>query len=140
MILMTVDMSPASEAALPTALELARRFEQPLRILLVIDGVLRHEIDTQARDRGVGPDDVVGEYLARIVGTAADAQVRVESRHRHAMEAGPAIATEAEDPEVALVVMASHGRSGLSRLLAGSVTEYVIRQSPVPTVVVPVPA
>lgn len=137
MILLTVDMSPASEAALPTAIELARRFDEPLRILLVIDGTLRHEVDTQARAQGVDVDTVLGEYLARIVGQAAEAQVTVEARHLHAIDAGPAIAAEAEDPEVVLVAMATHGRSGLSRLLTGSVTEYVIRQSSVPVVVVP---
>ncbi|MBL8858323.1 MAG: universal stress protein [Planctomycetes bacterium] len=38
-----------------------------------------------------------------------------------------------------IVVMASHGRSGLARILLGSIAEGVMRQCPVPTLVVRVP-
>jgi nucleotide-binding universal stress UspA family protein len=135
MILLTVDTSPASEAALPTAIELARRFAEPLRVLLILDGPLRHHIDELARDRGT--DTVVEDYLGSLTGTARQANLEVTAVHRHAVDAGPAIVAAAQDPAVVLLVMATHGRSGLSRLLAGSVTEYVIRHSSVPTVVVP---
>lgn len=137
MILLTVDMSPASEIAVPTAVDLARRFDQKLRILLVLDGPLRHHVDSQGRELGIDADTVVERYLAQLTARAAAEGAQAEARHRHAADAGPTIVEEAEDPEVFLVVMATHGRSGLSRMLAGSVTEYVIRQSPVPTVVVP---
>jgi nucleotide-binding universal stress UspA family protein len=39
--------------------------------------------------------------------------------------------------EADLIIMGSHGRTGLFHLLMGSVTEYVIRHSPVPVMVVP---
>jgi nucleotide-binding universal stress UspA family protein len=44
--------------------------------------------------------------------------------------------TEAEDNEVDHVVMGSHGRSGLSQVLLGSVAENVVRRSTVPVTVV----
>lgn len=138
MILLTVDTSPASESALPTAVDLARRFGLPLQVLLVLDGPLRHHIGELARERGDDADSVVEDYLASVVARAHEAGIEdVRGERRHAVDAGPAIVDAAEDPAVALVVIATHGRSGLSRLLAGSVTEYVIRHSPVPTVVVP---
>ena len=37
-----------------------------------------------------------------------------------------------------MIVMASHGRSGVSRWLLGSVANKVVQSSPVPVVVVPV--
>ncbi|HEY7556312.1 MAG TPA: universal stress protein [Candidatus Binatia bacterium] len=43
----------------------------------------------------------------------------------------------AENERVDLIVTSSHGRSGLSRVLMGSVTEEIIRKSPCPVLVVP---
>ena len=41
----------------------------------------------------------------------------------------------ADEEEMDLVVMATHGRSGVSRLVLGSVAERVLRHAPVPVVV-----
>ena len=43
----------------------------------------------------------------------------------------------AEKEGVDLIVMSSHGRSGLSRMLIGSVTDKILRGSPCPVLVVP---
>jgi universal stress protein A len=48
-----------------------------------------------------------------------------------------AIVDCAERERVDLVVMSSHGRSGLSRMLIGSVTDKILRASPCPVLVVP---
>ncbi len=45
----------------------------------------------------------------------------------------------AESNKIDLIVMGSHGRTGLSRLLTGSVAEAVIRRSPVPVLTVKQP-
>jgi nucleotide-binding universal stress UspA family protein len=42
----------------------------------------------------------------------------------------------AEEDEVDLLVIGSHGRKGISRILLGSVAEHVVRESPVPTTIV----
>lgn len=47
-----------------------------------------------------------------------------------------AIVTHAEEGGFNAIVIGSHGRDGVSRLLLGSVTETVVRRSPVPVVVV----
>ena len=46
----------------------------------------------------------------------------------------------AEKEGVDLIVMSSHGRSGLSRMLIGSVTDKLLRAAPCPVLVVPVEA
>jgi nucleotide-binding universal stress UspA family protein len=48
-----------------------------------------------------------------------------------------AIVDCAEKEGVDLIVMSSHGRSGLSRMLIGSVTDKILRGSPCPVLVVP---
>ena len=46
------------------------------------------------------------------------------------------IVAQAEDESVDLIVIGSHGREDISRLLLGSVAEKVVRRSPVPVLVV----
>lgn len=46
-------------------------------------------------------------------------------------QAGEEIITYATNNEVDLIVMGTHGRSGVDRLLIGSVTERVVRHSPI---------
>jgi nucleotide-binding universal stress UspA family protein len=48
-----------------------------------------------------------------------------------------AIVDCAENEAVDLIVMSSHGRSGLSRMLIGSVTDKILRAAPCPVLVVP---
>ncbi len=48
-----------------------------------------------------------------------------------------AIVDCAEKEAVDLIVMSSHGRSGLSRMLIGSVTDKILRGAPCPVLVVP---
>ena len=50
--------------------------------------------------------------------------------------AGPALTAYAEQNSVDLIVMASHGRGGLKRISLGSVTDFVIRNTHVPVLVV----
>jgi nucleotide-binding universal stress UspA family protein len=49
-----------------------------------------------------------------------------------------AIVDCAESERVDLIVMSSHGRTGLSRMLIGSVTDKILRGAPCPVLVVPV--
>jgi len=76
------------------------------------------------------------EYLRRIV-------KRLEGKGTSRVEAhvwyGPpasAIVGVARTEKVDLIVMATHGRSGLEHLVLGSVTESVLRGTPVPILVV----
>lgn len=59
---------------------------------------------------------------------------------RKTVEAGKpfgAIVDCAEKEGIDLIVMSSHGRSGLSRMLIGSVTDKILRGAPYPVLVVP---
>ncbi|MCA9488798.1 MAG: universal stress protein [Dehalococcoidia bacterium] len=50
---------------------------------------------------------------------------------------GPAIVAAAEERECDVIVMATHGRTGLPRALLGSVAEHVLRHAPCPILLVP---
>jgi nucleotide-binding universal stress UspA family protein len=72
---------------------------------------------------------------------AKAAAVHGQARTTRALELGDrdpaaAIARVACDEQVDLLVMASHGRSGVARLMLGSVAEQVLRATPVPVLLV----
>lgn len=138
MILVTLDASPESEKALATAVDLAARLDEELKILLVVDGALRHHFAKLAEASGADEHGVIDAYLSDAASRTLDSKVVVHTEHCFGVDAGTEIIDAANSADVSLVVMATHGRSGISRLLVGSVTEQVLRGSPVPVVVVPV--
>jgi universal stress protein A len=79
----------------------------------------------------------VNEQLERVVPTVAT----VKYEH-HYLRGSPVveILTFAEDKNVDLIVMASHGRTGLPRLLMGSIAEGVMRKAHCPVLIVKQPA
>ena len=70
----------------------------------------------------------------KVTGLASDLKLRkvVEPGQPYAN-----IVYLAENEGVDLIVTSSHGRSGLSRVLMGSVAEEIIRKAPCPVLVVP---
>jgi nucleotide-binding universal stress UspA family protein len=75
------------------------------------------------------------ELLAglRSEATARDVDVRTEIVHGHVPEA---IVEYAGENDVDHIVLGSHGRTGFSRVLLGSVAETVVRRAPIPVTVV----
>ncbi|MFB6107519.1 MAG: universal stress protein [Haloplanus sp.] len=78
-----------------------------------------------------GADDVLDRAQAR-----ADEDDVTLSREVIVGAAGREIVRYTEDHDVDHVVLGSHGREGLSRVLLGSVAEYVVRRAAAPVTVV----
>lgn len=134
-VLFPTDGSEGADVATEHALTIARRFDAPLRALYVVD--VRA---FQARDAYAGPAiealEAGGEEAVERVRDAAEGRgVEVTT---DVVEGTPAsaIVEAAEDGDV--VVMGTHGRTGLDRYLIGSTTEKVVRTADVPVVTVPV--
>lgn len=80
--------------------------------------------------------DEAREYLERV---AADLRARGR-RVRTLLREGPApesILDAAAEENASLILMSTHGRTGFPRFVFGSVTEKVLRASPVPVMVIP---
>jgi nucleotide-binding universal stress UspA family protein len=79
------------------------------------------------------------EVLERLRGMLATAGVTVDDvgLAAEAGDAAPTIVDQAVAANADLLVMGTHGRTGFNRLLLGSVTEKVLRQSPCPVLTVP---
>lgn len=131
-ILAPTDFSDLSANGVRYACQLAREMGAALIIFNVVvldesNAVNKREIE-QHKKR-------LEEFVAEKV---ADAGVGLKVRQ--VVDAGQpfgAIVDCAEKEGVDLIVMSSHGRTGLSRMLIGSVTDKILRGASCPVLVVP---
>lgn len=129
-IVACLDGTPGSERALPPAQRWSVAFGLPLWLVHVGPSPIPRGDTTERGDRAA---ERRLDALARTLG-GVDGWRVLHDR-------GPArgLAALAETAPVAMFVMASLGRTGWTRLLAGSVTAATVRRAPVPVLVVPRP-
>jgi len=139
-ILAAIDFSPVSDRVVALAAELARHFRCPLRLLHVAAE------EPAFVGYGPGPQPVRDQRARDLRAEHRAIQERAAALRAEGIEAvglliqGIAvekILAEARASGAGLLVLGSHGRSGLSRLLVGSVSEGVLRHAPCPVLVVP---
>ncbi|MCB9743090.1 MAG: universal stress protein [Alphaproteobacteria bacterium] len=143
-ILVPVDLSDSSARALRRAIELARQSGGSITLLHV--GVLAH-IYTDELAMG-GPmatlftqasEEAAKEQLHQLERMAKQ-EIPEKVPHRVMIREGyppQEILSQVEADKHDLIAMGTHGRTGLKRALLGSVAERVIRESPVPVLIVP---
>lgn len=133
-VLYATDFSPVAEFAAPIAAELARRFGA--KVLAV------HVRPPQVY--GLAPPE---SWPA--LQEAADRQVEEQKKHLEALFRGvensiligegdtwEVISSLIKEMHIDLVVIGTHGRQGLEKVLLGSVAEKILRRSPVPVLTV----
>jgi nucleotide-binding universal stress UspA family protein len=137
-ILVPVDGSPTSNAGLDEAIKLAKQFGSQLRLLHVVDQM---PLAVSAEGFGVMSVDVLGLLKEAGERVLADAKAHVvaagvpvdtllvDSPNSRLSDHVTAVAKEwpAE-----LIVIGTHGRRGIGRVLMGSDAEQVVRHAPVP--------
>jgi universal stress protein A len=130
-ILVPVDFSHAEASALELAESLAKQHGGQLLIAHVQDSPWGYKGDMYY---GVAEPDSseVKEMLHQIKPT--DATLRVDYRLLTGDPTGE-IVRLADDEQVDLIVVSSHGRTGLSRMVMGSVAESIVRHAHCPVVV-----
>lgn len=126
LILVPVDGSELARQVVPHVTEIARRFDSTVLVMTVIDHEsARDPIESlQGVTAALAAEGVEGRFLVRRGDPAAQ------------------ILDVAREAGADLIAMTTHGRSGPSRWVMGSVTEKVVRASPAPLLVVrngPVP-
>ena len=133
-ILVPLDGSPLAEAALPKAVELA---ESSGARLLLLRAAEAHTFP------GVDPVDAqikvvreAEEYLAQVTDRFATKGLKDVKASVWYGPAASAIVEAARVNEVDLIVMTTHGRSGLGRLILGSIAESVVRGTHTPILLV----
>jgi nucleotide-binding universal stress UspA family protein len=137
-VLVPLDGSAQAERALAPAMRLAR----PLGLEIVIVRVVRPIVTTGAEGTGRIPTNVVEtlreeaeSYLAEVVRRYDDGDVRLTTSLRFGDPAAE-VAEAAREREADLIAMSAHGRTGVGRLLFGSVAQEVLRTASVPVLLV----
>ncbi len=141
-ILVPYDFSPHSEHALDWAIGLAEKWQARLELLHVIH-ILPPVVDI-AGDVYAHVEQAqlaaAQKHLETVLSTKAeDLSVLFDSHVRRGVPF-QAICDEAATQQADLIVMGSHGRTGLSHVFIGSVAERVIRHAPCPVLVTKLPA
>ena len=132
-LLAPTDFSELSSAGVRYACQLAKEVGAELIIFNVVLLDETNTINKQEMERHRERlDKFVAEKLADVSGGLRIHKVV------DAGEAYGAILDCADSEHVDLIVMSSHGRSGLSRMLIGSVTDKILRGAACPVLVVPV--
>lgn len=141
-ILVPIDGSATAERALQEAIKLAGS-KGELRLVYVIEGIYPLDaeglsyIDYPALQKAVRHTG--GRILAKAEKDAQKSGAKVETKLLDA--GGESIAHiidgEARKWPAGLIVIGTHGRSGLSRLLLGSVAESVVRGASIPVLLIP---
>jgi len=143
-VLVAVDGSAHSECALEFVAD--EWGDVPTTLLHVIDpaqagydaGVLPSGSEAWYRSAEKSADDLLTEYRTRFAATRATEDNTAATIDTRTEVGRPAttIVEVADDVDADHVVVGSHGRQGVSRLVLGSVAEAVVRRSPVPVTVV----
>lgn len=133
-IVVPTDGSEHAAVALDRGIELAARSDATLHALSVVDVSpigLDPEVDLRVDRLEAGAQRVVDDARARAEDRGVDVVTSTSfgSIHR-------GIASYAQEQDADLLVMGTHGRSGLDRFLLGSVTERVLRTAPTPVLTV----
>ena len=145
-IMAPTEGSESERAAISVAVKLARRFNADLRLVRVETTPLVIETIAPPAVLEITEQTLLDERLARLrklesLGTECRAlgEIRVIT----ALEDGPIAPTLrdfAKKFNVDLIVMSSHARGGMRRITLGSVTDYLIRRTNIPVLVVKAPA
>lgn len=136
-ILCPVDFSEHSQAALEHAAELARRYGASLHLLHVVEPILYPVAYGLPPVAPVDYEQVARDAAARTLAGYAGKLANIEVRqHVESGTASQRICDFAKEHGVDLVVLATHGYTGLKHVLLGSTAERVVRHAPCAVLVV----
>ncbi len=138
-ILAAVDLGDTTEGTCAAAVDLARAFGAELLFVHVYD--VSNFAELQREAPGVYLDQILENLRMQVLGKLgplSDIPHRVEVIPNGSV--AQTILDAVDRHKADLIVMGTHGRAGLQRMLLGSVAETVLRRTRVPVLVVPVRA
>jgi len=139
-VLVATDFSEASEAALRYGRELARTFGARLHVLHVAEDIMtRYALESSVAlppEVQADLENAVQIRLERLLGDDDRRELGAVAALRTSNTPANSIVDYSKAADIDLIVIGSHGRGALGRLLLGSVAERVVRTSPCPVLIV----
>ena len=142
-ILVPTDFSNYSDNALRHAADIANQYQAEIFLLHVIDEHIQQcsldycltdevmkEIEQASRTKSA---DLLQQQIKRIINHSHDVKISPYVKYGFPYQE---ILREQEEKNIKLIVMASHGRTGIQRILIGSVAEQVMRGAKCPVLLV----
>jgi universal stress protein A len=140
-IVVSTDFSDSGDAAIPHALRFAKDFGARVVMVHVLDArptpnpLYAHYYPIPTPEQTRQAEATAREALSARIPEELRGSVRVETVVGQGAPAAEILRIAAEQ-QASLIVIATHGRTGLERLALGSVAERVIRAAPCPVLVV----
>ena len=140
-ILVPYDFTNFADMAFEKTLEIAKKFDSKLTLLTVIGG----DIDTsgmnmtRAQEVHDELESKTKEDLNKIKESNKVENVDVSAHIVHSSSSVDGILSFADKNNIDLIVMGSHGRSGIKKLVLGSVASGVVTKSNCPVLIVKPP-
>jgi nucleotide-binding universal stress UspA family protein len=133
-LLLATDGSEYSRKAAQRAIDLVQCSGGTLKVVSVLE--ISSHIYAVAPEVAEEKIKLPKQYVEEVKQQAAARGIITEDFVRESESAYEVITELARDKDIDLIIMGSHGRTGLKRLLMGSVTERVIAHAPCPVLVV----
>ena len=135
-ILVPLDGSKLAEAAIPVAASLAQTLSAPVTLLHIIEQDAPEEIH---KDHHITQADEAAAYLEQVARHGFPDTVKVETHvHTAAVKDVPGSIVEhaVKEFQPDLIVMCTHGKSGVRELLYGSIAQQVVAQGSTPLLLI----
>lgn len=134
-IVVPLDLSDVAARAIGPAKMFAKALGDELMLVTVLGLRIHADLVAQANSEQIEVPELIESYL-RSVASDLDG-IEADYSLISGDDAAEALVDYAGKGGVRMVVMATHGRSGFERWKLGSITERVVRHSPVPVTVIP---
>jgi len=144
-VLVPLDQSKLAEKAIPYALHsvspqgkitFLMAFQDPGQVIPYAGDMVPIVLPTHENDLLKEMQTHSENYLANVIADLPQSDLTIEQSVQMA-DPADAIVDYAEESDVDLIVMCTHGRTGVNRWLMGSVTQKVLTVAPCPVIVIP---
>ena len=138
-ILVPFDLSSPSSKAFKVALDLAQKYDSKITLITCVERSSWHHkfYDASVDSKMLkGQTKVAKKYMEKLEESANKVGVKIKLQILQSTSVVKDITTFAKSRKMDLIVMSSHGRTGLDKLILGSVANGVVQRANIPILII----